>query len=139
MNVTLGAKKNNDFVRSQADFILQKEQEDVRLCSGSNHTILAAVWFSYQFRGMIADKIPFPLTRNQCKTITVQDFSDIVQIAMDNSKGQFSPAEQKRQHLVKMYGQVPLADRLAVKRIFEKDFQMFGYDPKPSVVFAEIS
>ena len=49
----------------------------------------------------------------------------------------FSSSEQKRKHAMRLWKDVPLKDRLAVKDILAKDFQMFQYDPQPPEVFPE--
>ena len=123
-----------------AKFILESEQRYVDKCKNAdNFTMLKTLWLSYHVRGLIHDRIDFPLTESQCEFVDKEDFADLASDAMKKSKGKFSSKDQKMKYLRKYYQEVPLADRLALRNIFRRDFQLSGYDPEPSYIFPEFS
>ena len=138
VGMDMKVKKKRSCVLSEIHFILKSENSYVRMCSkNSNIDALKALWLSYQVAGKISDKMEFPLSKSEADRMTVNTFADLVYMAIINSKGTFSSSEQKRKHAMRLWKDVPLKDRLAVKDILAKDFQMFQYDPQPPEVFPE--
>merc|ERR1719391_755026 len=101
--------------------------------------MIKALWLSYHVRGYISSSLEMPISYEERKTITADEFKIAVSAAHNKSKGTFDKTEQSRRMLVELYKSVPLKDKLALANILRLDCEMFGYDPMPPDIFPELN
>ena len=138
LNITMDILPTKFHFQDKVKRMLVNERAYVEQCADM-FTGLKTLWFTFHARGAIADWVHFPLTRDQCETITVDEFMEVVKDAQNKSKGKFDPSLQKRDTLVRMYRQVPLEDRIAVREVLKFDFLLSQSDPQPADIFPELS
>ncbi|XP_012935612.1 uncharacterized protein LOC101845308 [Aplysia californica] len=110
----------------------------VRMCT-DKFTVMKSLWLSFQVRGYISEDMKLPVSRNQSEKISGEQFGNLASNAHLFSKDNFNHTQQRKNMISKMYRQIPLHQRLLVKKILEKDFLMSQYDPLPAEVFPEFS
>lgn len=113
------------------------QKKKILLCE-SMCSVLDKIWWSFQARGLVSKDIPLPVREDECNIILGEDFANRSWAAHLRSVGMINKSKQKRQAMVDLFLQVPLADRLKVRDLLALDFQLFGYDPQPSDIFPEL-
>ena len=125
-----------DAIRSKCGEIVA-HREDAGNCQ-TVEEIFHRAWFSFKARGFIASDVNIPLTKEEMKNVTKNRFSDLCWQAHLDSVARIDKKRQRREKVVEMYLQLPLLDRLKLREIFLKDFQLHGYDSTPSDLFPEL-
>ena len=95
-------------------------------------------WYSFKARGFIATDMKLPLTAKELSSVTSEQLAEICWQAHLQSVSRIDKSRQRREALVEMYRQIPLLDRLKLREIFLKDFQLHGYDSTPHDIFPEL-
>ncbi|XP_076450357.1 carbohydrate sulfotransferase 8-like [Babylonia areolata] len=110
------------------------------------------LWKTFQIRGFISKTQRFPFSPEQSRSMTMDEFVQVVTEAAAQSRaagggerqggggaaaggGRWSLGQQRKEALREAWGSVPLEDRREVQRLLWPDFAMFGYDPQPEEVF----
>ncbi|XP_046368723.2 uncharacterized protein LOC124143708 isoform X1 [Haliotis rufescens] len=108
---------------------------EIETCGLSFIEGLRALWKTCQIRGMISKEIPFPLQANDTK-ITFERFNELAQKAYNASEPSILH-EGRNRALRQAYGSLTYHAKVKLRKIFERDFEMFDYDPMPDFVFGE--
>ena len=96
---------------------------------------LRRLWRRAQIRGFLSLDLKFPLTDAEAMTITKQEFLDL--ITDEHFKSREDPMLQsnKLDAMIQLYSNVPMHLLNQLQKLFETDCILFGYDPKPDIVF----
>lgn len=93
--------------------------------------------------GYIDDNYSFP--RTELKYISgrdnIRDYLTEKLLAVRNSASDAEKKQWKKQrdmYLRRAYENVPLTLRQRIQKVFQLDFELFGYNPEPSYVFPEL-
>jgi len=120
-----------------ADIIKQRDSGAFRGCE-EVCAMLDRAWWTFHARGLIASDVPQPLKEDQCVEIEQSQFEDLVWKSHVESKERIDKVKQRRQAMVDLYLTVPLLDRLKVRNILLRDFNLHGYESLPMDMFPEL-
>lgn len=106
--------------------------------------IAERIWKTFQMNGYIGDDYTFPQTeikymseRGNIRDYLTEKLTAVRNSASDEDKKAWK--EQRNLYLRQAYKNVPLSLRHRIRKVFELDFELFGYDPEPEYVFPEES
>ncbi|KAL8570680.1 hypothetical protein ACOMHN_039115 [Nucella lapillus] len=125
----------------------------------SRYQILLRMWRALQMQGLISTKIPFPLRWDHTKDLKRIHLNQLLHEAHNTSKRIFRAQDelmnqsgkpgsrdrmwkggaqllQRKMALASAWSTVVLEDRVRIRELFHKEFQLFGYDPFLEEVFA---
>ncbi|XP_035827639.1 carbohydrate sulfotransferase 10 [Aplysia californica] len=138
MNATLKGTLNDEEVtlKDKASTVVSF-RDSVTKCENMC-TMLSRTWWSFHARGLIAMDLQLPVKGEDCNTITPQEFADIAWDAHQQSVGRVDVSKQRRQMMASLYLQLPLSDRLKVRKLLQRDFDLFGYESTPPDLFPEL-
>ena len=128
-------KDEQQAIRSKAHETVAKRNNERCQSVGE---VFRRAWYSFQARGFFAADMKLPLTEQEMATVTEKEFAEVCWKAHVESVGRMNKSKQRRDTVVEMYSQVPLLDRLKLRQIFLKDFQLHGYDSTPADLFPEL-
>ncbi|CAC5405885.1 CHST11 [Mytilus coruscus] len=103
----------------------------------SSYGGLKRIWRKLQIRGIIAEQIQFPFTSKDSTNLklTTATFKNAIINAHIESKDRYNLKEQKRKYLISAYNLIPIATMNKLQKIFQNDFQIFGYDKRPDYLY----
>lgn len=96
---------------------------------------LRRLWRRAQIRGFLSLDLKFPLTNAEAMTITNQEFRDLIIDAHFKSREDPTLLANKLEAMIQLYSKVPMHLLNKLQKLFETDCILFGYDPKPDIVF----
>ncbi|CAG2190752.1 CHST11 [Mytilus edulis] len=98
---------------------------------------LQKIWRKLQIRGIISEQIKFPFNKNDATKFkpSSQTFKNAIINAHIESKKQYNLKDQKRKYLISAYNLLPIATMDKLQKIFQNDFQIFGYDKRPDYLY----
>jgi hypothetical protein len=92
-------------------------------------------WRKLQIKCVISKSIAFPFSSDESETIREFEFKAAMikaaQRTVDNQWGK----ENRQDALLEAYYTVPIEDMNKLQNIFQKDFELFQYEPRPSMLF----
>ena len=93
------------------------------------------VWWTFQARGILPDGVDLPVQGDACESLSSTDFVNITLSVYKANRGTFDKHKQKNAYVKMMYDEVPLFIKQHVRNLLQKDFDLFGYNPSPEIVF----
>ncbi|XP_052079440.1 carbohydrate sulfotransferase 11-like isoform X2 [Mytilus californianus] len=96
---------------------------------------LKRIWRKLQIRGIIAEQIQFPFTSKDLTKLRPTTFKNAIINAYIESKDKYNMKDQKRKYLISAYNLIPIATMNKLQKIFQNDFQIFGYDKRPDYLY----
>ena len=139
VNTAITLDSNEQTIRAQCkEFVEIYEKYDFikkcqTKCGGINK-----IWWSFHLRGVIDRNVDFPMKGDLCERLSGEEFTEIAIDAYHNTKGKFDKRKQKLDFMTELFLQVPLVDRLKVRHLLAKDFELWDYDPQPDHLFPEL-
>ena len=94
------------------------------------------IWRKLQIRGLISSRIEYPLGNKDLTNMTTEEFNSVAVQAHHKSTDKHVPSQQKRQAFIEAYRTVSFNEIRKYVRIFEDDFEAFGFEKNPSSVLA---
>jgi len=125
-------------MRDKASDIIGQRKAGQHVGCEEGCNMLERAWWSFHARGLIALDVKLPLQGEACQTVERREFEDIAWQAHVESEDRIDKPKQRRQMMVSLYLQLPLLDRLKVREVFMRDFELFGYDSTPKDMFPEL-
>lgn len=98
------------------------------------HEALQRIWRKLQLRGVILNSAKFPLNEDQSNNTTKSDFISIAFTAWGNSTST-ERTKQKKEEYIKTFQEVPVDVLDSIRRVYEREFKLFGYDDRPNELF----
>lgn len=98
---------------------------------------LRRVWKGLQVRGIISKRELFPVSPEDIVAIKGPAFVNITMAAFQRSARDPTLRRNTKEAMMEAYSTVPYADRMALKKIFDTDFRLFGYPSSIPEVFPE--
>ena len=93
-------------------------------------------WGYYQIIGLISKTIEMPISESSVGDIELEDFTHIIQTAIEESKGFGKEVKaQKREALLQAYASVSDSLLKRLRIALSMDCELFGYEDRPSWVF----
>ena len=99
------------------------------------HNFFLRTWRDLQIRGFLSKHIDMPLTSDETVNITREEFFDVIKQALMQPMNQTEVKKQRKEALVQAYRSIPLEDMLRLAKYVERDCLLFGYDPRPAMLF----
>lgn len=130
-----GFRLESAMISSSTHLVFFPRRVEMEQCGVSLIEGLRAHWKTCQIQGMISKEIPFPLQADDTK-ITFERFNDLAQKAYNASEPSILH-EGRNIALRQAYGSLSYHAKVKLRKIFERDFEMFDYDPMPDFVFGE--
>ncbi|KAK7461186.1 hypothetical protein BaRGS_00038774, partial [Batillaria attramentaria] len=93
------------------------------------------IWRKLQIRGLISSSIDYPFGLQDLTNMTTEEYLAVAVNASKHSTDKLALTRQKRQALVEAFRTVAMSDILRYQKIFQDDFEAFGYDTHPAFVF----
>ncbi|KAK7090039.1 hypothetical protein V1264_009894 [Littorina saxatilis] len=93
------------------------------------------IWRKLQIRGLISSDLDYPVGEKDLTHMTVEEFNNIAAKAHDKSTDKRRLSLQKKRAFVEAFRTLSLDDVRDYVRVYQDDFDAFGYDKTPSSVF----
>ncbi|XP_045172920.2 carbohydrate sulfotransferase 11-like [Mercenaria mercenaria] len=108
------------------------------------HKLIAKrLWSVFQMNGYIQKNIPFPLEMFSDKNFylgsdnTTSVFIKYAFKALDSQTvSDHDLKEQKHQYMIDGYRTIPMSLLNQIRKLFQTDFELFGYDAEPAEIFS---
>nr|KAG5688902.1 hypothetical protein BaRGS_009743 [Batillaria attramentaria] len=97
------------------------------------------IWRKLQIRGIIDRNIQLPYNLASFERVTAKQLIESALSSYRQSTDRERLRRQKRDAFLEAYSTVNKKALHKMKRVFEKDFDMFGYDPEPADVFHPVT
>ncbi|XP_053406278.1 carbohydrate sulfotransferase 10-like [Mercenaria mercenaria] len=140
MNFT---KKNPNRRGKEEIFMLAKYNLSFKNSSCFNHKLIAnRLWSVFQMNGFLSKELTFPfeMFKDEMfynKTGTTAVFLSYAFKALDYTKiSNINLGVQKYQFMINAYRTIPLSLLYKVQKLFQLDFELFGYDAEPIDIFS---
>ena len=99
------------------------------------HNFFLRTWRDLQVRGFLSKHIDMPLTSDETANITREEFFDVIKQALMQPMNQTEVKKQRNEAMMQAYRSIPLEDMLRLAKYVETDCLLFGYDPRPAMLF----
>ncbi|KAK7465913.1 hypothetical protein BaRGS_00037523, partial [Batillaria attramentaria] len=94
------------------------------------------IWRKMQIRGLVDRRQPLPMTSYKQYSLRSKDFTQVVKNVWQAFRTTDRKSAQKKAAMSSAYSLVPKADLEKLREYFLIDFDVFGYDSRPDVVFS---
>ncbi|XP_012938534.2 carbohydrate sulfotransferase 8 [Aplysia californica] len=125
-----------DVIKDSTEDSLHSWRREVTECT-SALDVGKVIWRRLQIRGIIQHDFHFPYSEEEMESISPDDFRSRCIKATETSTDRDKLKRQKLAAFKAAYSQVSLQDRQRLTEIYHDDFYLFGYDPKPAVIFED--
>ncbi|XP_060064166.1 carbohydrate sulfotransferase 11-like [Ylistrum balloti] len=110
---------------------------DIRRCM-SVHAALLRVWEKLQIKGIVSLDIPCPFKKDEVSGLTIDIMTSVIREALDSAS--LSALKSQRKSLfLKFYRQIPLDVLRKLADVFKNDFDHFGYEQYPAILFKRVN
>ncbi|XP_021342937.1 carbohydrate sulfotransferase 11-like isoform X2 [Mizuhopecten yessoensis] len=122
----------NDTIYDAAQaFVIMRT--DMRRCVNV-HTALLRVWKKLQIKGIVSLDTACPFKKDEVLDLTIDDLTSVIRKAFDSASLSMLQSQRKSLFL-QYYRQIPLVVLRKLADVFKKDFDYFGYDQFPDILF----
>ncbi|KAL8570803.1 hypothetical protein ACOMHN_006953 [Nucella lapillus] len=125
-----------DTLNNNAMWVFRKMREDILACMTMEEAG-RRLWRKWQIRGLVNKAELFTFTGQGIAHARQKKFVAAGLAAIQRSGGLSRGKNQKAEALREAYTSVPISDRLHLREMFFLDFELFGFDPDLSAVFAK--
>ncbi|XP_033761386.1 carbohydrate sulfotransferase 9-like [Pecten maximus] len=106
---------------------------DIRRCVDV-HTALLRIWKKLQIKGIVSLDTPCPFTKAEVFDLTLDSMISVIRKAFDSASLNALKSQRKSLFL-QYYSQIPLDVLRKLAYVFQNDFDYFGYEQYPKVLF----
>ncbi|XP_069122905.1 carbohydrate sulfotransferase 11-like [Argopecten irradians] len=122
----------NDTIYDVAQVFLSM-RTDIRRCMDV-HNALLRVWEKLQIKGIVTMDTPCPFRKSDVFDLTIDSMTSVIRKAFDSAS--LSVLESQRKSLfLEYYRQIPIETLRKLAYVFRQDFDYFGYDQYPKLLF----
>ncbi|XP_076441227.1 uncharacterized protein LOC143280460 [Babylonia areolata] len=165
MTLSSDVSNDDDIIRDHIVQAFYTDFYDKKKCE-KKHNLLLRAWRALQIRGVISMNIAFPFSEAMSRFLPKDIFNKTVynavrktellmrnldtrlsqsrselnsRVSNSSSQSEYfltARAIQRRMALASAYSLIPMKDRLKMMELLREEFELFGYDPRPSDVFS---
>lgn len=114
--------------------LIYNMKRDIEMCIPF-YEALTRTWRNFQIRGLIGKNVSMPITKEESHRIQRDEVKTIVVEAWKKSGGRDYRMNNKLEAFREAYETIPVNLLENFISAFRPDFELLGYDPRPSTIF----
>lgn len=124
----------NDTIRDQVGMLF-RYRKSYHDCGVSFYEAQKRMWKKFQIRGVISKNSKYPIGQDQSETLTKESFTALIYQGIGDAADKNVAKKNKNDALIEAFSTVDKKDMESLRKMFEPDCELFGYDCRPSKLF----